>query len=114
MNTTITKFKHVSYLWDEAKAASMKGDEVALLVYRSNLLGADLRLTNYGGGNTSCKAMAKDPLTGKDVEIMWVKGSGGDLGTMPRSGLAALYVEKLRSLTTVYRGIEHEDEMVEL
>ncbi len=56
-------FKHVSYLWDEAKAAQFAGDEVALLVYRSNLLGADLRLTNYGGGNTSCKLMAKDPLT---------------------------------------------------
>src|SRR5215211_7838273 len=107
-------FKHVSYLWDEAKAASMEGDEVALLIYRSNLLGADLRLTNYGGGNTSCKAMAKDPLTGKDVEVMWVKGSGGDLGTMKRSGLAALYVDRLRSLKNVYRGIEHEDEMVEL
>lgn len=107
-------FKHVSYLWDEAKAASMAGDEVALLIYRSNLLGADLRLTNYGGGNTSCKAMAKDPLTGKETEVMWVKGSGGDIGTLKRSGLAALYVERLRSLTRVYRGIEFEDEMVEL
>jgi rhamnulose-1-phosphate aldolase/alcohol dehydrogenase len=107
-------FKHVSYLWDDAIAASMAGDEVALLVYRSNLLGADLRLTNYGGGNTSCKAMAKDPLTGKEVEVMWVKGSGGDLGTMKRSGLAALYVERLRSLKNIYRGIQHEDEMVEL
>ena len=80
----------MSYLWDENVAASMKGDEVQLLVYRSNLLGADLRLTNYGGGNTSCKAMAKDPLTGEEVEVMWVKGSGGDLGTMKREGLAAL------------------------
>ena len=113
MNLTM-QFKHVSYLWDEAKAAAMAGDEVALLVYRSNLLGADLRLTNYGGGNTSCKAMAKDPLTGKEVEVMWVKGSGGDLGTMKRNGLAALYVDRLRALTSVYRGIEHEDEMVEL
>jgi rhamnulose-1-phosphate aldolase/alcohol dehydrogenase len=112
--STITNFKHVSYLWDDAKAASMKGDEVALLVYRSNLLGADLRLTNYGGGNTSCKAMAEDPLTGNQVEVMWVKGSGGDLGTMKRSGLAALYVDRLRSLENVYRGIEYEDEMVEL
>src|ERR1051325_10155303 len=114
MSVTTTKFKHVSYLWDEKKAAELEGDEVALLVYRSNLLGADLRLTNYGGGNTSCKAMAKDPLTGKEVEVMWVKGSGGDLGTMKRSGLAALYVDCLRSLKNVYRGIEHEDEMVEL
>lgn len=108
------KFKHVSYLWDEAKAAALAGDEVGLLIYRSNLLGADLRLTNYGGGNTSCRAMAKDPLTGKQTEIMWVKGSGGDIGTLKRSGLAALYLDRLRSLTTVYRGIEHEDEMVEL
>lgn len=107
-------FKHVSYLWDEQTAATLSGDEVALLVYRSNLLGADLRLTNYGGGNTSCKAMAKDPLTGEDVEVMWVKGSGGDLGTMKREGLAALYVDKLRSLKKVYRGLTHEDEMVAL
>ena len=99
-------------MWDEAKAAALAGDEVALLVYRSNLLGADLRLTNYGGGNTSCKAMAKDPLTGKETEVMWVKGTGGDLGTMKRSGLAALYVDRLRSLKNIYRGIEHEDEMV--
>jgi rhamnulose-1-phosphate aldolase/alcohol dehydrogenase len=111
---TADKFKYVSYLWDDAVAEKLAGDEVALLVYRSNLLGADLRLTNYGGGNTSCKVMAKDPLTGKEVEVMWVKGSGGDLGTMKRSGLAALYVDRLRSLTNVYRGIEQEDEMVEL
>src|SRR4030095_3365949 len=104
MSTATTKFKHVSYLWDEAIAASMKGDEVALLVYRSNLLGADLRLTNYGGGNPYCNAMARDPLTGKEVEVMWGKGSGGDLGTMKRSGLAALYVDRLRSLKNVYRG----------
>ncbi|HVK97377.1 MAG TPA: bifunctional aldolase/short-chain dehydrogenase [Flavisolibacter sp.] len=107
-------YQHVSYLWDDAVADSLKGDEVALLIYRSNLLGADLRLTNYGGGNTSCKAMAKDPLTGEQKEVMWVKGSGGDLGTLKRSGLAALYVDRLRSLEKVYRGIEHEDEMVEL
>jgi rhamnulose-1-phosphate aldolase/alcohol dehydrogenase len=107
-------FKHVSHLWDEAKAASLSGDEVALLIYRSNLLGADLRLTNYGGGNTSCKTIEKDPLTGEDVEVMWVKGSGGDLGTLTKSGLAGLYVDRLRSLKNVYRGVEHEDEMVEL
>lgn len=114
MSVATTKFKHVSYLWDKEKAASMEGDEVALLVYRSNLLGADLRLTNYGGGNTSCKAMAKDPLTGKETDVMWVKGSGGDLGTMKRNGLAALYVDRLRALKNIYRGIEFEDEMVEL
>ena len=107
-------FSHVSYLWDDAKAAELAGDEVALLIYRSNLLGADLRLTNYGGGNTSCKMMEKDPLTGKKTEVMWVKGSGGDLGTLKKSGLAALYVDRLRNLEKVYRGIEQEDEMVEL
>jgi rhamnulose-1-phosphate aldolase/alcohol dehydrogenase len=114
MSVHTTEFKHVSYLWDDARAAELAGDEVALLIYRSNLLGADLRLTNYGGGNTSCKVMDKDPLTGEQVEVMWIKGSGGDIGTLKKSGLAALYVNRLRSLTNVYRGIEHEDEMVEL
>ncbi|HEX2532463.1 MAG TPA: bifunctional aldolase/short-chain dehydrogenase [Chitinophagaceae bacterium] len=114
MSVATTNFKHVSYLWDEARAAELAGDEVALLLYRSNLLGADLRLTNFGGGNTSCKAMAKDPLTGAEVEVMWVKGSGGDIGTLKRSGLAALYVDRLRNLQQVYRGIAHEDEMVAL
>ncbi|HYG18032.1 MAG TPA: class II aldolase/adducin family protein, partial [Ohtaekwangia sp.] len=109
-----TQFNHVSYLWDDQKAAALAGDEVALLIYRSNLLGADLRLTNYGGGNTSCKAMAIDPLSGTETEVMWVKGSGGDIGTLKRSGLAALYVDRLRGLTHVYRGVLHEDEMVEL
>ena len=107
-------YKHVNYLWDEDKAKSLEGDEVALLLYRSNLLGSDLRITNYGGGNTSCKLRDKDPLTGEEVEVMWIKGSGGDIGTLTKSGLAALYVDRLRSLEKVYRGIEHEDEMVEL
>jgi rhamnulose-1-phosphate aldolase/alcohol dehydrogenase len=114
MSVTTATFKHVSYLWDEKKAAALAGNEVALLIYRSNLLGADLRLTNYGGGNTSCKTVEKDPLTGKETEVMWVKGSGGDLGTLKKTGLAALYVDRLHSLENVYRGIEHEDEMVEL
>ncbi len=112
--TETTQFRHVSYLWDEARAEQMAGDEVALLIYRSNLLGADLRLTNYGGGNTSCKVFAKDPLTGEQTEVMWVKGSGGDLGTLKKSGLAALYVSRLHSLRNVYRGLAFEDEMVEL
>ena len=112
-------FRHVSYLWNDDKAAQFDqlpqpDREVALLIYRSNLLGADLRLTNYGGGNTSCKAMASDPLTGQPAEVMWVKGSGGDIGTLTRSGLAALYADRLRSLQAIYRGIEQEDEMVEL
>ena len=110
----VNEFKHVSYLWDKAKAAELAGDEVALLIYRSNLLGADLRLTNYGGGNTSCKAMAKDPLTGVEKEVMWVKGSGGDIGTLKKNGLAALHMDRLLNLKNIYRGIEHEDEMVEL
>jgi len=112
-------FRHVSYLWDKAKAAEFDTlpeaeREVALLIYRSNLLGADLRLTNYGGGNTSCKAMTPDPLTDKLTNVMWVKGSGGDIGTLTKSGLAALYMDRLQALKNVYRGPEHEDEMVEL
>ena len=113
-NTINTNFKHVSYLWDDAKAAALAGDEVALFIYRSNLLGADLRLTNYGGGNTSVKITDKDPLTGAGSEVMWIKGSGGDIGTLTKSGCAALYLDRLRNLENVYRGIEHEDEMVEL
>lgn len=107
-------FKHVSYLWDEAKAQELAGDEVALFIYRSNLLGADLRLTNYGGGNTSVKIDDKDPLTGAASEVMWIKGSGGDIGTLTKSGCAALYLERLRNLEKVYKGIDYEDEMVEL
>jgi len=114
MSIAIKTYKHVSYLWDNSEAEKLDGDEVALLIYRSNLLGADLRLTNYGGGNTSCKLLEKDPLTGLQTEVMWVKGSGGDLGTLKKSGLAALYVDRLRSLKNIYRGVEHEDEMVEL
>jgi len=114
MNTTTKNFRHLSYLWDDARAAAMAGDEVALLVYRSNLLGADLQLTNYGGGNTSCKALARDPLTGQETTVMWIKGSGGDLGTMKRNGLAALYLDRLQSLEKIYRGREQEDEMVQL
>jgi len=114
MPVSTKEFKHVSYLWDEKKAAELAGDEVGLLIYRSNLLGADLRLTNYGGGNTSCKAIAKNPLTGVETEVMWVKGSGGDIGTLKKSGLAALYMDRLLSLKSIYRGLAHEDEMVEL
>ena len=106
-------YKHVSYLWDDAKAAQIN-NEVDLFIYRSNLLGADLRLTNYGGGNTSVKITDKDPLTGKNVEVMWIKGSGGDIGTLTKSGCAALYMERLLALENVYEGIETEDKMVEL
>jgi rhamnulose-1-phosphate aldolase/alcohol dehydrogenase len=114
MATAVTQFKHVDYLWDESKANSLGDDQVALFLYRSNILGADLRITNYGGGNTSCKTIEKDPLTGKEVEVMWVKGSGGDIGTLTRSGIAGLYTDRLRDLKKVYGGIEDEDRMVGL
>jgi len=111
--TETLQLKHVSYLWDENVVAGFKDDEVALLIYRSNLLGADLRITNYGGGNTSCKVLATDPLTGQPAEIMYIKGSGGDLGSLQKNGLAALYLERLTALQKVYRGVKFEDEMVE-
>ena len=111
---THTPFQHVSYLWDETKASELAGDEIALFLYRSNILGTDLRITNFGGGNTSCKTMEHDPLTGELVEVMWVKGSGGDIGTLTRQGIAGLYVNRLRALKKIYRGLEHEDEMVKL
>ncbi len=97
-------------LWDDAKAASMTEPE--RLVYRSNLLGSDKRVTNYGGGNTSSKIFEKDPLTGQAVEVLWVKGSGGDLGSMKLDGFSTLYMDKLRALKGLYRGLAHEDEMV--
>ncbi|WP_394436005.1 bifunctional aldolase/short-chain dehydrogenase [Streptomyces sp. SGAir0957] len=86
--------------------------EVAALLARSNRLGADPRNTNYAGGNTSAKGTATDPVTGTGVELLWVKGSGGDLGTLTASGLAALRLDRLRALTEVYPGVEREDEMV--
>jgi rhamnulose-1-phosphate aldolase/alcohol dehydrogenase len=97
-------------LWDDAKAASMTEPE--RLVYRSNLLGSDKRVTNYGGGNTSSKILETDPLTGEKVEVLWVKGSGGDVGTIKLDGFSTLYMDKLRALKGLYRGLEHEDEMV--
>ncbi|MCM4157260.1 bifunctional aldolase/short-chain dehydrogenase [Gramella sp. AN32] len=107
-------FEYVDYLWDEQKAASLANDQVALFLYRSNILGADLRITNFGGGNTSCKTIEKDPLTNEDVEVMWVKGSGGDIGTLTREGIAGLYTKRLRDLKNVYQGITDEDRMVGL
>ena len=107
-------FQHVDYLWDESKASELGGDEIALFLYRSNILGADLRITNYGGGNTSCRTMEQDPLTGEQKEIMWIKGSGGDLGSLKRDGIAGLYVDRLHALKNIYRGLEFEDEMVQL
>lgn len=96
--------------WNPAHAATL--DEPGLLLYRSNLLGSDLRITNYGGGNTSAKIQQRDPLSGEMVEVLWVKGSGGDLGSMKPDGFATLYQDKLRALHTLYRGLAHEDEMV--
>jgi rhamnulose-1-phosphate aldolase/alcohol dehydrogenase len=98
--------------WDEGQAAAMSPQE--LLLYRSHLLGADKRVTNFGGGNTSAKLHMADPLTGGEVEVLWVKGSGGDLGTMGLDGFATLYLEKLLSLRSGYRGAEDEDRMVGL
>ena len=99
-------------LWQDAVAATL--DEPGLLLYRSNLLGSDLRITNFGGGNTSAKVNMKDPLSGQSVEVLWVKGSGGDIGSMKLDGFSTLYMDKLNSLKGIYRGLAHEDEMVGL
>ena len=96
--------------WSEAEAKGKSESE--LLLYRSNILGSDKRVTNYGGGNTSAKVMEKDPLTGETVEVLWVKGSGGDIGSMDRDGFSTLYMNKLEALKGLYRGVEFEDEMV--
>ena len=96
--------------WNEADAATL--DEPGLLLYRSNLLGSDLRVTNFGGGNTSAKVKMAEPLTGEIVEVLWVKGSGGDLGSMKLDGFSTLYMERLQHLKKIYRGLAHEDEMV--
>ena len=113
----MSSFRHVNYSWDDAKAASL--DPVARLVYRSNILGADQRITNTGGGNTSSKILEKDPLTGKEVEVLWVKGSGGDLRTSLRENFSSLYQSKLMELQPLYAGMpgrgpktEAEDKMV--
>ena len=96
--------------WSEADAAGKSAEQ--LLLYRSNLLGSDLTVTNFGGGNTSAKIVERDPLTGADVTVLWVKGSGGDIGSMKLDGFSTLYLDKLLSLEKLYRGVEHEDEMV--
>jgi len=96
--------------WSDATAQGRSG--VDLLLYRSNLLGSDLTVTNFGGGNTSGKTTETDPLTGENVQVLWVKGSGGDIGSMKRDGLASLYLSKLLGLERLYRGAAFEDEMV--
>lgn len=110
-------YKYVHHLWDDAKAASL--DPVGRLVYRSNILGSDLRITNTGGGNTSSKLSEKDPLTGSATEVLWVKGSGGDLRTAGREFFSSLYLDKLRGLQGSYasrpdKGLKSqaEDDMV--
>ncbi|MGD0616831.1 MAG: bifunctional rhamnulose-1-phosphate aldolase/short-chain dehydrogenase, partial [Bryobacteraceae bacterium] len=92
--------RHVSYLWNVARTKGLTEEE--LLVYRSNLLGADQRITNTGGGNTSAKLRVPDPLTGELVEVLWVKGSGGDLRTSTLANFASLYQDKLLGLRSVY------------
>lgn len=114
MSTKPKAFKYVNYLWDDKKANEFGDDQVSLFLYRSNILGSDLRITNYGGGNTSCKTIEKDPLTNEEVEVMWIKGSGGDIGTLDKSGIAGLYTARLRSLKNVYQGLDDEDRMVGL
>jgi rhamnulose-1-phosphate aldolase/alcohol dehydrogenase len=100
----------ITSAWDDAYAATL--DEPQLLLYRSNLLGADMEITNFGGGNTSAKIVMADPLTGEQAEVLWVKGSGGDLGSIKLDGFSTLYMDKLNALRGRYRGLEHEDEMV--
>jgi rhamnulose-1-phosphate aldolase/alcohol dehydrogenase len=107
---TIAAKDRLSNLWDADKAAPMTESE--RLLYRSNLLGSDKRITNYGGGNTSAKVTEIDPLSGQPVEVLWVKGSGGDVGSIKMDGFATLYMDKLRALKGIYRGLAFEDEMV--
>jgi rhamnose utilization protein RhaD (predicted bifunctional aldolase and dehydrogenase)/NAD(P)-dependent dehydrogenase (short-subunit alcohol dehydrogenase family) len=107
-----TSLRYLEDRWDEHLAGGL--DEPELLRYRSNLLGSDLRITNFGGGNTSSKVLQTDFLDGTKKEVLWIKGSGGDLGSIQRSGFAALYLDKLLSAERSYRGAQHEDEMVDM
>jgi rhamnose utilization protein RhaD (predicted bifunctional aldolase and dehydrogenase)/NAD(P)-dependent dehydrogenase (short-subunit alcohol dehydrogenase family) len=102
--------QYLADLWDESHAKTL--DPAALLRYRSNLLGSDLRITNFGGGNTSSKLEGTDPLDGQKKTVLWVKGSGGDLGSIKVAGFATLYLDKVLALSKIYRGVELEDEMV--
>ena len=107
-----TNLRYLEDRWDEQVARGL--DQPELLRYRSNLLGSDLRITNFGGGNTSSKIRQSDPLSGEQEEVLWIKGSGGDLGSIKLTGLAALYSEKLQGLEHKYRGADYEDEMVDM
>src|ERR1700740_63399 len=107
------KTRFVDYLWEDAKAAAL--DPVERLIYRSNLLGSDQRITNTGGGNTSSKLQQTDPLTGEKVEVLWVKGSGGDLRTSKKENFSSLYMRGLERLRAVYeaspnKGLKTEGE----
>ncbi|MEZ0327638.1 MAG: bifunctional rhamnulose-1-phosphate aldolase/short-chain dehydrogenase [Fimbriimonas sp.] len=104
--------KHLQDLWRDEDTNGM--DEPELLRYRSNLLGSDLRLTNFGGGNTSAKVPMPDPVTGETVDVLWVKGSGGDLGSIKRDGFATLYLDRLLALKARYKGVEEEDAMADM
>lgn len=109
---TREKLRFLEDRWDERVAERL--DAAELLRYRSNILGSDLRITNFGGGNTSSKIEEPDPLDGSRRTVLWIKGSGGDIGSIQRKGFATLYLEKLRALANRYRGVEFEDEMVEM
>jgi rhamnose utilization protein RhaD (predicted bifunctional aldolase and dehydrogenase)/NAD(P)-dependent dehydrogenase (short-subunit alcohol dehydrogenase family) len=106
------QLRHLQDLWNDDETRGM--DEPELLRYRSNLLGRDLRLTNFGGGNTSAKVSMEDPVTGDSVDVLWVKGSGGDLGSIKRDGFATLYMDRLLALKGRYGGVEEEDSMAEM
>jgi rhamnose utilization protein RhaD (predicted bifunctional aldolase and dehydrogenase)/NAD(P)-dependent dehydrogenase (short-subunit alcohol dehydrogenase family) len=108
----IKETAYLKDLWNEQHARELGGNELALLRYRSNLLGADLRITNFGGGNTSSKIELPDPFTGHPVRVLAVKGSGGDIGSITESGFALLYLNRLEQLKELYRGEKYEDEMV--
>jgi rhamnose utilization protein RhaD (predicted bifunctional aldolase and dehydrogenase)/NAD(P)-dependent dehydrogenase (short-subunit alcohol dehydrogenase family) len=108
----IWKMMHLADLWDSASAEKLSNNPLGLLRYRSNLLGADLRITNFGGGNTSSKMDLPDPFTAKPTRVLAVKGSGGDLGSIKETGFALLYQDRLEQLKDLYRGEAHEDEMV--
>jgi len=108
----IKQTTHLKDLWNEAEAQKMSGNQLSLLRYRSNLLGADLRIANFGGGNTSSKLELPDPFTGRPVRVLAVKGSGGDLGSITDAGFALLYLDRLEQLKELYRGEQYEDEMV--
>src|SRR5437773_6861140 len=108
----VEQLTHLKDLWDEKHAQALGNNELAMLRYRSNLLGADLRITNFGGGNTSSKMEFPDPFTGRPTRVLAVKGSGGDLGSIKDSGFALLYLDRLEQLKNLYRGEQYEDEMV--